>query len=50
MASHHENTEHTHGEMDTRVQEDTFAGFIRLASWVVILSILVLIFLAVANA
>lgn len=50
MTSHHEITDHSHGDMDTTEQEKTFVGFIRLASWVAILSILVLIFLALTNA
>lgn len=50
MADHHEVTHHTVGEMDTREQQRTFQGFLKLASWVVVLSILVVIFLALANS
>lgn len=50
MATHHEITEHKHGEMDITEQERTLAGFLRLATWVVVLSILVLIFVALTNA
>lgn len=50
MATHHEITEHKHGEMDITAHRQTFAGFIRLATWVVILSIVVLIFMALVNA
>lgn len=50
MASHHEITEHKHGEMDIRHHQATFAGFIKAATWVSVLSIAVLVFLALANA
>lgn len=42
--------EHKHGSMDTRTQEKTFAGFIRLTTWGAVISICVLIFMALANA
>ncbi|PKP76052.1 MAG: aa3-type cytochrome c oxidase subunit IV [Alphaproteobacteria bacterium HGW-Alphaproteobacteria-6] len=42
--------EHEHGNMDTRTQEATFAGFIRLATWGAGIAIVVLIFMALANA
>ena len=42
--------EYKPGSMDIRVQEKTFAGFVRMVTWGAILSILVLIFLALANA
>ena len=47
---HHESTEHKIGTMDITEQKKTFAGFIRFATWVAILSILVLIFMALVNA
>ena len=50
MATHHEQTAHKHGEMDIRAQEKTFAGFIRAATWVCIISAAVLIFMALANS
>ncbi|ARC36362.1 aa3-type cytochrome c oxidase subunit IV [Paracoccus yeei] len=50
MASHHEVTEHKHGSMDISDHQKTFAGFIRLSTWVVGLAIAVLIFLALANS
>ncbi len=50
MASHHENTDHIYGEMDIREQQKTMAGFLRMTTWVCVLSILVLIFLALTNA
>ncbi len=43
-------SEHKHGEMDTSVQEKTFAGFINWSKNVVIVSICVLIFLAIFNS
>lgn len=41
---------HEHGSMDTRRHEATFAGFIRVATWVAGLTIAVLIFMALVNA
>lgn len=38
------------GKMDIRVQEKTFAGFIRMVSWGAVISILVLIIMALADA
>ena len=42
--------EYKPGSMDIRVQEKTFAGFVRMVSWGAIISILVLIFLELANS
>ncbi|MGL5010388.1 MAG: aa3-type cytochrome c oxidase subunit IV [Paracoccaceae bacterium] len=42
--------EHKHGSMDTKVQEQTFAGFMRMVSWGAAISIGILIFLALTNA
>ena len=42
--------EHKHGSMDTREQEKTFNGFIRLSVWGAGISIGILIFLALVNA
>jgi len=42
--------EHEHGSMDTRNQEATFAGFVRLAGWGAGVAILVLIIMALTNA
>lgn len=50
MASKHDVTEHTIGTMDITEQKRTFVGFIRFATWVAVLSILVLIFMALVNA
>ncbi|AUH35218.1 aa3-type cytochrome c oxidase subunit IV [Paracoccus tegillarcae] len=50
MATHHETTEYKHGEMDTTQHEKTFAGFVRVSSWVVIISLAVLVFMALVNA
>lgn len=47
MADH---AEHKHGSMDIRVQEQTFAGFIRFATWSVVVAVVVLVFMALANA
>lgn len=50
MASHHEITEHKIGTMDITEHQKTFAGFIKFATWTSIISILVLIFMALANS
>jgi Ni,Fe-hydrogenase I cytochrome b subunit len=42
--------EHKHGSMDTKVQEKTFEGFMRMVAWGTAISIGVLIFLALTNA
>ncbi|WP_050528066.1 aa3-type cytochrome c oxidase subunit IV [Pseudorhodobacter aquimaris] len=42
-------SEYKHGSMDIKVQEKTFAGFMRLVSWGAGITIGVLIFLALAN-
>ena len=47
MADH---AEHKHGSMDIRAQEQTFAGFVRMTTWVVGIVIAVLVFMALANA
>jgi hypothetical protein len=46
----HDGAEHVPGSMDIRVQEKTFAGFVNMVKWGIILSLLVLIFLALVNA
>ncbi|MDP5305905.1 aa3-type cytochrome c oxidase subunit IV [Paracoccus spongiarum] len=50
MADHQHVSDHKHGEMDITAHQKTFAGFIRMAIWVVVVSILVLIFMALTNA
>ena len=42
--------DHTPGKMNIREQEKTFNGFIRMVTWSTIVILLVLIFLALANA
>ena len=39
--------EHKHGSMDTTEHEKTFAGFVSVTKWTVILIIAVLVFLAI---
>jgi len=41
--------EHKQGSMDIKVQEKTFAGFMRMVTWGAAISIGILIFLALAN-
>ncbi|TRW99315.1 aa3-type cytochrome c oxidase subunit IV [Paracoccus sp. M683] len=50
MATHHEVTEYKPGEMDITEHKKTFAGFIKLSTWVVIISLGVLVFMALVNA
>lgn len=42
--------DHEHGKMDITQQQKTFQGFVKMATWVAGLSILVLIFMALVNA
>lgn len=42
-------SEHKHGEMDTKVQEKTFEGFIKFSTWGACISIGILIFMALVN-
>lgn len=46
----HNHSEHVHGSMDIRVQEKTFAGFIRMSIWVAVAAVAVLVFLGLTNA
>lgn len=41
---------HEHGKMDTKPQQRTFDGFMRMVTWGAGISIGVLIFLALVNA
>ncbi|MTH62865.1 aa3-type cytochrome c oxidase subunit IV [Paracoccus shanxieyensis] len=50
MASHHEVTEHKHGEMDITDHQKTFAGFVKVSTYTAIAAIVVLIFMALTNA
>jgi len=42
-------SEHKHGEMDTTVQEKTFAGFVKTVAWSVVIILVFLVFLAIVN-
>ena len=42
--------EHKHGSLDIKVQEKTFAGFIRMVTWGAGISIGILVFMALVNA
>ena len=42
--------EHKHGSMDTKVQEETFNGFISWAVKISLLSIGILVFMALVNS
>jgi Ni,Fe-hydrogenase I cytochrome b subunit len=42
-------SEHKHGTMDVRAQEKTFDGFLRMSTWVAVISIGILIFAALVN-
>ena len=43
-------SDHVPGSMDIRTQEKTFAGFIRIVSWGIGISVLTLIIMALADA
>lgn len=49
MADHDSDSKHQHGSMDIEAQEKTFAGFIRMATWGVVITVGVLLFMALAN-
>ena len=42
--------EHKHGSVDIKLQEKTFAGFIRMVTWGAGISIGILVFMALVNA
>lgn len=42
--------DHKHGEMDTSVQEATFAGFVSMTTKATIVILVVLVFLALVGA
>ena len=42
--------EHSQGKTDIREHEKTFEGFIRFSTWVAVLVIVVLVFMALVNA
>ncbi len=46
----HAQPPHKHGSMDIREHEKTFAGFIRMSIWGVVVTFAVLIFLGLVNA
>ena len=50
MAGQHHEGEHVPGSMDIQVQEKTFAGFIRMVTWGIGISIGLLILTALLNA
>lgn len=39
--------EHKHGEMDIKVQEDTFHGFMRFVTWSVIAILVLVVLMAI---
>lgn len=42
--------DHVHGTMDTSTQEKTYAGFINVTKWSVIVILAILVFLALVGA
>ncbi len=50
MADYDNKPEATQGSMDLSEHKRTFAGFVRLSTWVIGLSVAVLIFMALVNA
>lgn len=53
MANHDHGTpqgaDHVPGSMDIRTQEKTFAGFVNMVKWGIIISVLILIFMALVD-
>ena len=47
--THHATAEHVPGSMDIHVQEKTFAGFVHMVKWGIIVSLLTLIFMALVG-
>lgn len=45
----HQMAEHEHGTMDSKVQEQTFVGFIKVSSYVATVSVVLLIFIGLVN-
>jgi len=41
--------EHKHGSMDISVQEKTFAGFVKVVVWSVVVILATLVFIAIVN-
>lgn len=41
---------HEHGSMDSSVQEKTFEGFIKVSTYVAVLAICALLFMAIFNS
>ena len=41
--------EHKHGSMDISVQEKTFAGFVKIVAWSVVVILATLVFIAIVN-
>ena len=46
----HKTTEFVPGTMDIREQQETFDGFLKFASWVVVIALGALVFMALSNA
>jgi len=46
----HDTKDYVPGTMDIREQEKTFTGFLHFASWVVVLALGALVFMALSNA
>lgn len=44
---HTEMADHKHGEMDTKVQTETFDGFMKITTWSVVWILAFLVFLAI---
>lgn len=40
---------HKHGEMNIEVQEKTFAGFVKIVAYAVVIILVFLVFLALVN-
>ncbi|MBJ2151094.1 aa3-type cytochrome c oxidase subunit IV [Paracoccus sp. IB05] len=44
-----QHVKHEHGSMDIRTQEKSFAAFVKVATWTVVVCAVILVFLALAR-
>ena len=40
-------SDHKHGEMDTKVQESTFDGFVKFGTWSCVAVVIILVLMAI---
>ena len=50
MSEHEHEHEHEHGKMDVSEQEKVFGGFVKFIIYLIIFSVIALVFLAIFNS